>query len=77
MDDADFADIDQGARVDAAIETSRNIAEELKKIIHGNGFCMECDSPVEPKELKGEIIIGRFCSIDCRDAHEKYQKLFA
>ncbi len=74
MDDADWASHFQQSMIDAKIKTSNNLAGQVK--IEGDGVCIECDSAVAPVEFNGKRIAGRFCSTECRDAHDKYQKLF-
>lgn len=73
-DIADLADEYQQSRLDAAIKTSNNLSKQLN--IEGSGFCLDCGMSVEPVEINGKNIVGRFCCIECRDAYDKYQKLF-
>ncbi len=81
MDPADFADIDQGARVDAAIETSRNLAAAVDAAIYGSGYCLECEKSVDPVQAKFKIngewvvksIYPRWCCPECQIFWERDQ----
>ncbi len=73
MDEADYADLDNGTRVNAEIMTHRNLAAEVDKAIRGNGFCLECGNPVDPVETKLKVngrwqvvtIYPRWCCPEC------------
>lgn len=38
--------------------------------INGNGECQVCGGTVEPTMLNGKPVIGRWCSIECRNEDE-------
>ena len=63
-DDSDVADIRQAAVLDAAI---KNICEAAKVDIVGDGQCIVCGNVVAPVLCNGKHIIGRWCSVECRD----------
>ncbi len=66
-DDADATDIRQQILLDAQINNAKQGAQVN---IHGTGICLVCDNPVDPVEVCGKIIVGRFCSIECWDRYE-------
>lgn len=65
-------ELDHAATV-AEESASRAVVEICKKAavinIYGTGQCELCAAPVEPQWIKDntEQIIGRWCSIECRD----------
>jgi len=81
MDEADFAELDQSARVIAAIETSRNLAAAVDAAIHGDGYCLECEKGTEQVETrlkvngswKSVFVYPRWCCAECRKIWERDQ----
>jgi len=63
-DEIDFADIRQQQLLDASI---RNIADQANFDVVGSGECAVCGAEVEPVLCAGKIIVGRWCSVECRD----------
>lgn len=63
-DEADLADMQQGRLMDAAIQNARKKADFN---VNGTGECRVCGSTVEPKNVGGKLIVGRWCSNECRD----------
>jgi hypothetical protein len=63
-DDIDATDVRQQVLLDASIG---NISLAAKVSIIGDGSCAVCGNEVEPTLCAGKIIIGRWCSIECRD----------
>jgi hypothetical protein len=66
-DDIDATDIRQQQMLDAQINNARQGSQVN---IHGSGICLVCDNSVDPVEVCGKIIVGRFCSVECRDRYE-------
>jgi hypothetical protein len=44
-----------------------NIRQRAQIQIQGSGTCQVCANEVEAVECCGKLIIGRFCSTECRD----------
>lgn len=65
MDDADASEPRQQLLLDASIRIIRAQAGKLN--INGDGTCEVCGYDVEPITLHGKQVIGRFCSLECRD----------
>ncbi len=63
-DEVDATDIRQQLLLDAAIS---NACEQAKFDVVGNGVCGVCGNEVEPVLCAGKIIVGRWCSVECRD----------
>lgn len=63
-DEVDATDIRQQALLDAAIS---NVCERAKFDVAGDGVCGVCGHEVEPVLCAGKIIVGRWCSVECRD----------
>lgn len=63
-DDIDATDIRQQHLLDAQINNARQASHFD---INGSGVCLVCDNPVLPIVCAGKTIVGRFCSVECRD----------
>ena len=63
-DDADATDIRQQHFLDFSI---KNICAAAKIDIVGNGECVVCGNTVEVVECNRKMVIGRWCSVECRD----------
>lgn len=81
MDEADYADLDNGARVNAEILTHRNLAAAVDEAIRGSGYCLECENTVDPVETNLKVngiwqvatIYPRWCCDICMRIWERDQ----
>ena len=64
VDEIDMAEQQQQRLLDAAVE---NAQKKSRFEIEGNGVCIVCSGIVKPIIVNNRSIIGRFCSIECRD----------
>jgi len=63
-DDLDGSQVREQQAKDRAILEIRKVAAVN---IHGDGVCIVCGATVEPVRMTSGLVIGRFCSVDCRD----------
>ncbi len=63
-DDIDATDIRQQHFLDVSI---KNICAAAKIDIVGSGACVVCGNEVEAVVCNGKPVIGRWCSVECRD----------
>ena len=63
-DELDATDIRQQHSLDVAI---KNICDAAKIDIVGSGECVVCGNEVEAVVCNGKQVIGRWCSVECRD----------
>jgi len=66
-DIVDDADKQAQYHLDAAI---RNAKHNANFSIEGTGICQYCGEIVKPVQVKGQSIIGRWCSATCRDSDD-------
>jgi hypothetical protein len=68
-----YSDVLDHATTVAEETATRAVSEIIKKAaainIHGTGKCEMCNATVEPQWIKNntEQVIGRWCSVECRD----------
>ena len=62
-DELDATDIREQYFLDIRIANARGV----KIDIVGSGACVVCDNEVEAVECNGKMVIGRWCSVECRD----------
>jgi hypothetical protein len=74
-DEADYAEELQEAVRVAAVNTARNVVQELnKKGVHGPGHCLYCSCKVDPIKYNGKMVTPRWCvGTRCRDLWERDQ----
>ena len=67
-DEIDRANDQQAALMSAAIDRARAGAAYS---IQGRGSCISCGAIVKPVVVNDQSIIGRWCSVECRNDDQR------
>lgn len=68
MDEVDVANENLDKAMSDALKKRNPVTVEIR----GSGLCVVCCSTVDEVLCGGEMIIGRFCSTECRDDYETF-----
>jgi len=67
-DEVDATDLRQEVLLAASVA---NISEAARSLdIYGGGACLICGNEVTPVVVNGKPVVGRWCSIECRDRND-------
>ena len=66
MDEVDVANENTEKAMNNAMKNRKPVSLD----IHGSGLCVVCFGTVDAVSCGGKQVIGRFCSIGCRDDYE-------
>ena len=64
MDEIDVTD----ARMQKEMDEFLRKRPHTQYLIEGSGLCIQCNKVVKPVIVGNKSIIGRWCSLSCRDA---------